>query len=116
MKNFFTKVWEWIKQYWGVFLAIIGIAAIIEYLVQFSEKKPLIPTIDVEKEKAKIDSEVQDKKEQIDKEAQATIAATNEKTPEEVLGSLSPEAQAAIKKTKEETAQRIINRILGDLN
>jgi hypothetical protein len=112
------KVIEFIKKYWFIFLAFLGLGALLTIKIDpFASKpdKPLIPDIDVKKEHDIIDKDTEKEKERIDWEAKEALARSDAKTPEEAIAGLSPKAQEDIQKVKDEAVKDIVNGVLGRL-
>lgn len=97
-------------------ISIIG-AAIVAFILFFKRDKSYIkkPNKDIPKEKAIIDKEVLDAKDEIDKDIKAKLDELNSKTDLEIKNNLSDEANKKIDDVKKKTTDSIVDAIMNDL-
>jgi hypothetical protein len=112
------KIFEFIRKHWLLFIEIIGgaVLAILFFLgLTNNPGKPLLPTIDVKKEKDKIDNEAKDEIKTIDIITEQRINSINAQTDQEVKDNLSVETQLKIQDIKDTAVNNAVDNIIKDL-
>jgi thiamine biosynthesis protein ThiC len=106
------KIIEWIKRNWASIMLLLGLAAGTAIVIEEVNKKPLLPEIDVKKEKAKAKTEANIAISKIDSEAKAKEEALTNMSTQEALAILDSGTTMKIDQIKDNAVANAVDNIM----